>query len=335
MLQQTQVATVIPYFNRFLTRFPSVETLAEAQIDDVLHFWAGLGYYARARNLHRAAQIVVESYSGCIPIEPAELLSLPGIGRYTAGAILSIAYDLPQPILDGNVIRVLSRLFGVKGDPTSRENQRTLWGLATRLVPEESPGDFNQGLMELGAILCEPAEPKCERCPLLEECFAGNSLEPNALPETPPGRKTVKITQSSGILLNDRGEALVVQRPLHGLWGGLWEFPRVTHFPGELPNEAAVRALSEFADQNVVACGSVGTVSHSVTHHRIALHGILLKPQFDSRPIFLSFHTVYAWVQPIELNRLALAASQIVLKNQLIESLSQLNPGQITLGFED
>ncbi len=333
MLQQTQVATVIPYFNRFLTRFPKVEALAAAQIDEVLHFWAGLGYYARARNLHRAAQIVVESHSGCIPKEPAELLSLPGIGRYTAGAILSIAYDLPQPILDGNVIRVLSRLFGVKGDPTSSENQKILWGLASELVPAESPGDFNQGLMELGAILCEPAEPKCERCPLLADCFAGNSLEPNALPETPPGRKTVKITQTSGILLNDRGEALLVQRPLHGLWGGLWEFPRASLLSGELPSEAAVRALKEFADQNVLAFGSVGTVAHSVTHHRITLHGVLLKPQFDSRPISLSFHTAYAWIQPVELNRFALSAPQIVLTNHLIEHLATSDSAQTSILF--
>ena len=334
MLQQTQVATVIPYFNRFLGRFPNVEALAAAQIDEVLHFWAGLGYYARARNLHRAAQIIVESHSGCIPKEPADLLSLPGIGRYTAGAIISIAYDLPQPILDGNVIRVLSRLFGVKGDPTSSENQKILWGLAAQLVPEESPGDFNQGLMELGAVLCEPAEPKCERCPLLADCFAGNSLEPNALPETPPGKKTVKLIQISGILLNDLSEALIVKRPLHGLWGGLWEFPRASLLPGELPSEGAVRALKEFADQNVIACGSVGALAHSVTHHRITLHGVLLKLQFDSSPIFLSFHSAYAWVQPVELSRYALSAPQIVLKNQLIESLSQSNLGQITLSFE-
>ena len=143
-----------------------------------------------------------------------------------------------------------------------------------------------------------------------------------------------KVGMRAAVLWNDLGEALIVKRPLHGLWGGLWEFPRASLLPGELPSEGAGRALKEFADQNVIACGSVGALAHSVTHHRITLHGVLLKLQFDSSPIFLSFHSAYAWVQPVELSRYALSAPQIVLKNQLIESLSQSNLGQITLSFE-
>ena len=177
MLQQTQVATVIPFFLRFLERFPTVEALAESPIEEILLHWAGLGYYARARNLHRAAQIVVTNHAGNVPDTPESIETLPGIGRYTAGAILSIAYNVPRPLVDANVIRVLSRVFGLRGDPKSGANQTALWSLAEQLVltAQDAPGDFNQGLMELGALVCEPSEPQCERCPLLQDCVAGNS----------------------------------------------------------------------------------------------------------------------------------------------------------------
>jgi A/G-specific adenine glycosylase len=284
MLQQTQVITVIPYFLRFIERFPTVEALASASIDDVLKLWAGLGYYARARNLHRAAQIVTERHGGRLPDTPEEIEALPGIGRYTAGAILSIAYNLPRPLVDGNVIRVLSRLFGLRGDPKSTANQALLWRWAEQLVPSQAPGDFNQALMELGALICSPADPRCERCPLLSLCVAGASPDPTALPEMPPGRAAITVTHSSALIRNDTGRILIVQRPLHGLWGGLWEFPRVVcgdgaEGAGETPQQGAIRAAREAVGLEVQIGGRVGKVKHAVTHHRITLHG------FDARPV--------------------------------------------------
>ena len=275
MLQQTQVVTVIPFFLRFLERFPTVEALASAPIEDVLLFWAGLGYYARARNLHRAAQIVVAQHGGKVPDAPEIIETLPGIGRYTAGAILSIAYNRPRPLVDANVIRVLSRLFGLHGDPKSAANQTMLWALATELVQaaHDTPGDFNQGLMELGALVCEPSEPKCERCPLLRDCVAGNSPDPSALPEFPPNKASIAVTHSAAILRNIAGEVLIVQRPLHGLWGGLWEFPRVACKSGESPQEGAIRAAKEIVGLEVQIGAKIGKVKHGVTHHRITLYG--------------------------------------------------------------
>ena len=323
MLQQTQVATVIPYFNRFLGRFPTVEALSSAPIDDVLNHWAGLGYYARARNLHAAAQIVVREHGGLLPNTPDAIQTLPGIGRYTSGAILSIAYDLPEPIVDGNVVRALSRLFGIRGNPKSAENQKLIWSLAERLVPETSPGDFNQSLMELGATVCEPAEPKCEFCPLLKDCVSGNSPEPNALPESPPGKSSVRITQASGILLNDLDEALIVKRPLHGLWGGLWEFPRTQLLPGEKPGEAGARALLENLGLSVEAVQSFGTVVHSVTHFRITLYGIFTKPTLVTQTYSLSNYVEAKWVPLDRLSEYALSAPQTLLKIHLIDFLSR------------
>ena len=335
MLQQTQVATAIPYFNRFLERFPTIETLASAPIDEVLKYWAGLGYYARARNLHKASQIVVENFGGAVPNDPKTLRSLPGVGRYTSGAILSIAYNLPEPIVDGNVIRVISRLFGIKGDPKSSTNQGTLWEIAESLVPREAPGDFNQGLMELGALVCEPAEPKCETCPLLQFCFAGNSPEPNAYPEIPAGKATVRAVHVSAALLNEKDEVLIVQRPLHGLWGGLWEFPRVKALPGEKPSEAAVRAMQEAMGMKVEAIQSFGDVVHSVTHFRIKLHGVLTKSALFSGEPILQNYVGMQWVGLYSLSNFALSAPQVLLKNQLIDLISKKKRGgQASLTLE-
>jgi A/G-specific adenine glycosylase len=281
LLQQTQAQTATPYYVRFLERFPTVQALADASLDDVLGCWAGLGYYARARNLHRAAQIVVERFGGELPRTEKELSALPGIGPYTAGAILSIAFDVRAPLVDANVTRVLARLFGLRGDPGSARVRAALWALADRLVPERSPGEFNQALMELGALVCDPAEPCCEECPLLFCCRAGAEPDPSALPELPPGRRTVRVTHSAAIVRSSGG-VLIVRRPPHGLWGGLWEFPRAVCDPGETPAEAAARAAREAAGVEVEIGRRIGIVRHSVTHHRITLHGFEAMPAGDA-----------------------------------------------------
>jgi A/G-specific adenine glycosylase len=318
MLQQTQVATVIPYFTRFLERFPTVETLASAPIEEALKYWAGLGYYARARNLHRAAQIVVEQHGGRLPDTPEEIETLPGIGRYTSGAILSIAYDVPRPIVDANVIRVLSRVFGLRGDPKSTANQAVLWSLAEQLVPTESPGDFNQAMMELGALVCDPSDPRCEHCPLLIDCVAGNSPDPSALPEIPPGRATVAVTHCSAIVQNEQGEVLIVQRPLHGLWGGLWEFPRVVAHSGETPQEAAQRAALEIVGLDVLIGDRVGKIKHGVTHHRITLHGFLASPSASTPSPIARECAAFRWEPLDRLEAFAFSSPQSLLRQALL-----------------
>jgi A/G-specific adenine glycosylase len=182
MLQQTQVAKVIPFYEQFLKKFPTVWTLADAPLSDVFDSWSGLGYYSRARNLHAAAQKIVQEQGGSIPSEVDQLMQLPGIGRYTAGAVASIAYDRPAPILDGNVIRVLCRYFGIREDPRTPPVQRSLWQLSAQLVPTDAPGDFNQSLMELGALICTPRSPQCTICPLKRGCIARTLKQQEKIP---------------------------------------------------------------------------------------------------------------------------------------------------------
>src|SRR6185503_9991928 len=189
MLQQTRVTVVVPYWQRWMARFPSPAALAGAPLDDVLAAWSGLGYYGRARNLHRGAREVVARYGGRLPDSAGELRTLPGIGRYTAGAIASMAFDRQEPLVDGNVARVLARVFAVEEDVKSAAGQNRLWQLAADLVPSEAPGDFNQALMELGATLCAPAAPRCAGCPLAADCRAHREGRTDELPRLPARRR--------------------------------------------------------------------------------------------------------------------------------------------------
>ncbi|GAB4521713.1 MAG: hypothetical protein Tsb0020_40260 [Haliangiales bacterium] len=228
MLQQTRVATVIPYFERWMTRFPDVAALATAPLDDVLALWSGLGYYSRARNLHRGAQVVMAEHGGALPKTAAGLRALPGIGRYTAGAIASIAYGLPEPLVDGNVARVLARLYALEGDIKSSATTRALWQLATELVPDDSPGDFNQGLMELGATVCTPTKPTCLLCPLAERCAARQAGRERELPRTGARKRPAELPQISAqaLWIERHGQLLLGRRHPRGLFGGLLELPQ-------------------------------------------------------------------------------------------------------------
>ncbi len=324
MLQQTTVAAVIPFYRRFMAQFPTLESLADAPLDEVLKYWAGLGYYARARNLHRAAQIVASQYEGKIPDVPDVIETLPGIGRYTAGAILSIAYNLPRPLVDANVIRVVSRLFGLTGDPKSAANQAALWHLAEKLVEaSETPGDFNQGLMELGALICNPSDPRCEQCPLLADCVAGNSPEPNRLPEFPPGKALISTAHSAAIIQNQNGDYLIVQRPIHGLWGGLWEFPRVVCESAESPEEGAERAAHEITGLTVRVGKRIGRIKHVVTHHRITLSGFLAEREPQSQIPAPTGCADLRW-EPLEnLPNYAFSRPQVLLREAIDTALSR------------
>ena len=225
MLQQTRVATVIPYYERFLNRFPDVAALAAAPLDEILHLWSGLGYYARARNLHRAAQLIVDDFGGRFPCDIEHLRALPGIGRSTAGAILSLGVGQRQPILDGNVKRVLARCFGVEGWPGQAAVQRELWALAERLTPGERCADYNQAMMDLGATLCQRAGPECSRCPLYKDCIARRHGRQAELPGRRP-RRASPVRATRMLALRDAdGRVLLQRRPPSGVWGGLWSLP--------------------------------------------------------------------------------------------------------------
>ncbi|MEW5682893.1 MAG: A/G-specific adenine glycosylase [Pseudomonadota bacterium] len=223
MLQQTQVATVIPYFQRFISRFPDVKALAEAPLDDVLHLWTGLGYYARARNLHKAAQQIAQQYDGQFPQQFDQVLALPGVGRSTAGAVLSLALNQHYPILDGNCKRVLARFAAVDGWPGEKAVEQQLWHLAEQITPAETVAEFNQAMMDLGASLCSRSKPRCADCPLKLKCKAALSAEQARYPGKKP-KKALPERQSFWLLLQYDKQLLLTQRPASGLWGGLYGF---------------------------------------------------------------------------------------------------------------
>ena len=241
MLQQTQVRTVIPYYERFMARFPDVASLAGAPQDEVLHHWSGLGYYARARSLHKAARQILERHDGRFPERFEEVLALPGVGRSTAGAILSLACGQYHAILDGNVKRVLARYFAVRGWPGTGSVLRELWTLSESLTPRRDTAAYNQAMMDLGATLCRRGTPDCDRCPLADGCRARQEGIQRELPAPRP-RKTLPVREVSMLLLrNADGEVWLQQRPPAGIWGGLWGFP-------EFDDEAALAAwLDEHA----------------------------------------------------------------------------------------
>lgn len=225
MLQQTQVTTVIPYYQRFMQRFPKLLDLANADLDEVLHHWSGLGYYARARNLHAAAQQVRDGFDGQFPERFEDVQSLPGIGRSTAGAILSFAMNQPHPILDGNVKRVLARHFAVEGWPGQSAVLKRLWELSDALTSETNPAAYNQGMMDLGAMICRRGLPNCAECPLQSSCQAHAEGREKVLP-TPKPRKKLPIKSSYLLVLRDQHDAVLLERrPLMGVWGGLWSLP--------------------------------------------------------------------------------------------------------------
>jgi A/G-specific adenine glycosylase len=277
MLQQTQITTVIPYYERWMARFPTVEALAAAPLDDVLKMWEGLGYYSRARNLHAAAQVVAREHSGRVPDTVGELLKLPGIGRYTAGAIASIAYNVAAPILDGNVIRVLSRFWDIPDDVTQLATRKRLWGLAEKILPHERPGDFNEALMELGQQICVPQNPRCLICPLNALCLArqrGTQLE---RPVRPPRKRTPHFDVVAAVIRragppSASGEFLITQRPHDGLLGGLWEFPGGKVEPGETLPDALRREIREELALEIEPGEFLVEIDHAYTHFRITLH---------------------------------------------------------------
>lgn len=275
MLQQTQVATVIPYYERFLERFPTVHDLAAAPLDNVLKLWEGLGYYSRARNLHRAAQMIVEQYGGAFPSTVEELRALPGVGAYTAGAIASLAFGVDTPVLDGNVIRILSRLFDITDDITQARARQALWELARRLVPSGRADLWNEALMELGRVVCTPRSPSCAACPLAQTCRARQLDAQEQRPVKKRRARTPHYDVAAGVINRDDGRFLIAQRRPDSMLGGLWEFPGGKREPGESLQECLQREIREELGIAIAVGDQIGTIRHAYTHFRITLYVFL------------------------------------------------------------
>jgi A/G-specific adenine glycosylase len=269
MLQQTRVETVIPYFEKWMSLFPDARTLAEASEQEVLNAWEGLGYYSRARNLHRAAKIVATEHNGKLPRDPKMLLKLPGIGRYTAGAIASIAFGMDEPALDGNLKRVYARLFDVIEAIDTPQGERLLQDIARENLPRGRAGDFNQALMDLGATICLPRKPRCSICPLMKMCKA----RANGRQERQPMRKARKdaphVIHAAGVIMR-RGKVLLAQRPSRGLLGGMWEFPN-GRVNGD-PAKGLAEALKTGYRLEVRGKDALGVVRHAYTHFKVVVH---------------------------------------------------------------
>lgn len=277
MLQQTRVETVIPYYEKFMQRFPDVSKLAKSNVDEVLHHWTGLGYYARARNLHKAAQQICEKHGGEFPKNIDQVIDLPGIGRSTAAAVLALSCNQPHAILDGNVKRVLARYFAVEGWPGMREVEQKLWHHAESLLPEKSFAEYTQAMMDLGATLCTRSKPRCGDCPVQENCLAFTQQRQNELPTSKPSKKIPQREIVVAIIQNNLDDSVWLEkRPPTGIWGGLYSFPE---FDNTEKYEAWVNMrMKAFPHQTQ----SLPVISHTFSHFRLHMHPKLI--QINKKP---------------------------------------------------
>jgi len=316
MLQQTTVAAVVPYFERFLHAFPTLRDLAAAPEQDVLRQWEGLGYYRRARDLHRAARQLAATHGAALPDDPDVVRELPGMGRYTLGAVLSQAFDRRLPILEANSLRVLCRLFGRRDDPRRGPAQRWLWQVAEDLLPTQRVGDFNQALMELGAVVCTPTAPRCAECPLASDCVAGRLGLQDEIPVKAPAPAVTEVREAAVVIRRD-ADVLLVQRPESAnRWANLWEVPHGPLGEGESHEDAAVRLAREAG--LVVALGSeLLTLRHGVTRFRITL--ACFEAEHTGGEFRSDFYRQGLWVAPERLAEFPVSAPQRRLAQALVK----------------
>jgi A/G-specific adenine glycosylase len=315
MLQQTRVPTVVPYYQRFLRAFPSVRALARAPLDAVLRLWAGLGYYSRARNLHRAAQLIVSEHAGRFPRTLEVIRALPGVGEYTAGAIASIAFGERVPCVDGNVLRVLARIHCVAGDVRAGRARRRLGELAREAVPAGRPGDHNQALMELGSLICRPADPACGECCLSDLCKARERGKQRAIPARRKRSETQHVRVVAGLAWR-RGRVLIARRPPEGVWGGLWELPNIEPSSGETAPDALRRLFAEGFGLTVEVGQRLASLTHGIMHRRIELTAYAC--EVVSGRTNATAHVAAKWVRPDELTQYALPAPHLRLVDRLL-----------------
>ena len=316
MLQQTQVATVIGFYERWMKRFPNVAALAAANVEDVLHAWEGLGYYSRARNLQKAARQVVEKNGGRLPESIDELRSLPGIGPYSAGAIASIAFGANEPAVDGNIIRVLTRLFCLTGDPKRSPLLQELWGLARALIPPGRASDFNQALMELGATCCTPRAPRCVTCPLASYCQALEQDRVLDLPQTSP-RPALSFERRVAAVVRRRGRVLVVRAPsTASRWAGMWQFPDVELQGDQNPSSVLQSSIATKTGLSIDTGEHLGSLQHQVTRFRIAIEVYACRPR-EGRARAIDYGAV-RWCAPEQLSALAMPAAHRKIARSMV-----------------
>jgi A/G-specific adenine glycosylase len=320
MLQQTQASAVIAFFNRFMKRFPSLADLAAAKERDVLRAWEGLGYYRRAQNLHRTARQVIRKHAGVLPDDWQELISLPGIGRYTAGAILSQAYERRVPVVETNSARLLARVFGRRLDPRRGMARKWLWEIAETLLPRRGIGDFNQALMEVGALICTPLAPDCAVCPLESLCLAHKQNIQAEIPLRLDGPKELHIREVAVVLW--RGpRVLLVQRPERGRWARLWEFPHAPLLEGESSEAAGSRLVRRVLGMEARIGTQIVALRHTVMHHRITL--ACVNARFRSGIFRPLVYTAGKWLLPAKLTDYPLSSPQRRLAQLLVSPAAQ------------
>lgn len=299
MAQQTRLDTVLPYFERWLAAFPTIAELAAADQQDVLNLWEGLGYYSRARNLHKAAQLVMSEHSGQLPASRAKLEKLPGIGPYTAGAIASLAFGLDEAVVDGNVKRVLSRIFEIETPIDTTKGTKAIWALAEHHLPSGEAADYNQALMELGATVCTPRQPDCLNCPVAELCGAKANGRQAELPIRKPKAKVPHYTVTAAVLWRE-GKVLIAQRRQDALLGGMWEFPGGKREEGENLKDCLKREILEELRVTIEAGEKVGVFKHAYTHFKVTLHAYTC--QLTKGEPQLHEHQALRWVRLSELD---------------------------------
>ncbi len=313
MLQQTRIAAAKGYYHRFLERFPNIQSLADASLDEVLKLWEGLGYYARARNLHRLAQVVVKERDSQFPASAEALQTLPGIGRYTAAAIASIAFGEAVAVMDGNVVRVLTRLIDQPEEISQPKVMEQLWTLASALLPTKRPGDYNQALMDLGRMVCTPRRPDCQHCPLREFCLAAERGTQELRPVKKPKAPVPEVRAAAAVIQDEAGRLLLVQRPEEGLLGGLWMLPGGRCEPEETYTDCLQRSLSQTLGIEVRAGSEMAAATQTLTHFRLRLRAFACELIAGT----LAGETRWAWVTPAELSNYSLGKADREIVQQL------------------
>lgn len=319
MLQQTQMERGVEYFKRWIERFPDVHSLADAGEDEVLKLWEGLGYYSRARNLHKAAQIVRDCHHGRLPAAPEELQTLPGIGPYTARAIASIAFEADVCVIDANVERVMSRLFNIEGPVKSRQTQQEIGRHCARLLPKGNARAFNQALMEFGSLLCSPKKPSCPVCPVAASCQARSEGVQEERPTTAKPLSPIYLTMATGVLVHD-GLVLTQKRMVDDIWANLWEFPGGIVEEGETPQQAVLREYLEETGLTVNHPVPIASFKHSYTRYRVTLHAFTVTLISDPSEMVLSAAQEHRWARWSEIKALAFPAGHRNLIRHLDEN---------------
>ncbi len=320
MLQQTQMDRVVAYFNRWLHRFPDIASLAEAREQEVLLLWEGLGYYSRARNILKTADLLYRNHNGALPEDHVALLQLPGIGRYTAGAIMSLAFNSHHPIVDANVERLFARLFNLATPVKEKHTHALIWHKAAELIPQGKARFFNQALMELGALVCLPRSPRCDNCPIRDHCEAFAQGVVSKRPVAGKPKEIIPITMVSGVLRH-QGKIYIQKRLADDVWPNLWEFPGGRIEEGETPEEALVREYAEETGFAVHDLSKIATINHSFTRYRVTLHCYHCRLRGKATEPNLHAAQEYRWADPNELETFAFPAPHRRLINRLAGKL--------------